>query len=243
MDRRLLIVGCLVCAIALLAGCGPSVGNTITGSGNVVSREENITGFEQVEISWGFQVEISQSDAYKVTIRADDNLFEHIDVSKQGNTLKIGRKEGGGPTLTDGTLQATVTMPALTSLEASGASRVNLNGFDSEQSFAADLSGASRLTGNLSCGDATFDLSGASYARLIGTANTIRIDCSGASNADLDELEGIDAMVVASGGSTVTVFASGRLDANASGTSDVFYSGGPTLGTIETSGGSSVDPR
>jgi hypothetical protein len=243
MRDKAIFVVCVVCAIALLVGCGPSGGNTITGSGNVVSREEQVTGFEKLDIGWAFHVEVTQSEAFKVTIRVDDNLLEHVDVSKRGDTLKIGLKDDTRFTVKDGTLEATVTMPTLTSLEVSGAGRANLTGFDSDASFGAKLSGASRLTGDLSCGNAAFDLSGASYARLIGSAKNIRIDCAGASNADLDELEGVDVAVVASGGSTVTVFSSGKLDADASGTSDVFYKGGPTLGTIEASGGSSVDPR
>ncbi len=243
MRGKPILVACMVCAVVLLAGCGPSGGKTITGSGNVVSHEEQVSGFEKLEIGWAFQVEITQSEAFKVVVRVDDNLLEHLDVSKRGDTLKIGLKDAAQFTVKDATLEATVTMPALAGLEVSGAGRANLTGLDSDKSFAAELSGASRLTGDLTCGDATFELSGSSYARLIGSARNIRINCSGGSNADLDELEGGDVGVVASGGSTVTVFSSGRLDADASGTSDVFYKGGPTLGTIEASGGSSVDPR
>ena len=50
----------------------------------------------------------------------------------------------------------------------------------------------------------------------------------------------VNANVEASGGSEVTVNASGRLDADASGGSDIYYLGSPTLGTIEESGGGDV---
>ncbi len=52
-----------------------------------------------------------------------------------------------------------------------------------------------------------------------------------------------DAAVNASGASNVTVNLSGRLDADASGASNVFYLGQPTMGTIDTSGGSDVTAR
>ncbi len=244
MSRKLLLCGCLVCLIGLLAGCGPSGGTTITGSGNVVSREELITGFDKLESGWAFHIEISQGETFKVLVRVDDNLLEHIQVSKQGSTLFVGLKESSRQfNIKDATLEATITMPALTGLELSGASRANITGFESTSSFDVVLSGASRLSGDIDCGDAAFEASGASHVRLVGTGGNLRIVASGASNADLDDFEGVDAVVVASGGSTVTVFASGRLDAEASGASDVFYRGGPTLGRIETSGGSSVDPR
>ena len=52
-----------------------------------------------------------------------------------------------------------------------------------------------------------------------------------------------DANVEASGASEVTVNASGRLDADASGASDVYYLGSPILGRIDTSGASSVERK
>jgi hypothetical protein len=53
----------------------------------------------------------------------------------------------------------------------------------------------------------------------------------------------VDANVEASGGSEVTVNASGMLDADASGGADITYLGSPTLGRIEESGGGSVRRR
>lgn len=244
MSRKLLLWGCLVCVAGLLAACGPSGGTTITGSGNVVSREEQITGFEKLESGWAFHIEITQGETFKVVVRVDDNLLEHVQVSKQDSTLFIGLKEGSRQlNIKDATLEATITMPALAGLELSGASRANVSGFESTSSFDVVLSGASRLSGDIDCGDAAFEASGASHVRLVGTGGNLRIEASGASNVDLDDFEGVNAVVVASGDSTVTVFASGRLDADASGASDVFYTGGPTLGRIEASGGSSIDPR
>jgi hypothetical protein len=52
-----------------------------------------------------------------------------------------------------------------------------------------------------------------------------------------------DANVEASGGSEVTVNAGGRLDADASGGSNIYYLGSPTLGNVETSSGREVRPK
>ena len=52
-----------------------------------------------------------------------------------------------------------------------------------------------------------------------------------------------DANIEASGASKVTVNASGRLDADVSGASHVYYVGSPSLGKIETLIGSSVEPK
>jgi hypothetical protein len=225
---------------ALLAGCGLGA---ITGSGNVVTQEEAMTGFDKLDVSDGFQVDVSQGDSFSVVIRFDDNLVEHLQVAKQGNTLKIGLKPGRFYNLRDATLEADVTMPELTGLDLSGGSHVTLSGLISAKALSADLSGGSHLTGDVEAGDATINLSGGSHATLSGSAGDLTIDASGGSHAKLAELVVVDADVEASGGSEVTVNPSGRLDADASGGSRVYYLGSPTLGKIDESGGSTVRRR
>ena len=214
MKRTMTVV--LVVLVALLAGCTQG---SITGSGKIVTREETFTGFDKLDVSHGFKVDVRQAEDFSVVIRVDDNVEKYLEVAKKGSTLQIGLK----PNLSLGnrTLEAEITMPELTGLEMSGGTRCTVTGFESTK--ALDL-----------------DLSGGSHATLSGSAGDVTIDASGGSDADLAAFSVVDANVEASGGSEVTVNASGRLDADASGGSRVYYLGSPTLGTIDESGGSSV---
>jgi hypothetical protein len=87
------------------------------------------------------------------------------------------------------------------------------------------------------------DVSGGCDVILTGSAGDLTIDASGGGDADLSGFSVVDASVEASGGSEVTVNASGRLDAEASGGADITYLGSPRLGRIEESGGGSVRGR
>ena len=213
---KLRTLSVLLIVAALLAGCGLS---SLTGSGNVVTQEEAITGFDRLDISHGFQVDVSQGDTFRVVIRADDNLVDHVEVVKEGSTLKLGLKPGRSYALIDSTLEAEVTMPELT---------------------GADLSGGSHLRGEIDTGDVTFDLSGGSHVTLSGSGGNLTVNAGGGSHAKLGNLKVVNADVSASGGSHVTVNPSGTLDAKASGGSHVRYVGSPTLGTMDSSGGSSI---
>jgi hypothetical protein len=172
-----------------------------TGSGEIVTQEMDFTGFDKLDVSQGFNVEVNQGDDFSVIIRVDDNLVEFLQVEKVGDTLKIGLE--GDRIYTTSNLRAEVTMPSLTGLEASGGSDVTVS----------------------------------------GTGEDITVDASGGSDADLASFSVVNANVVASGGSDVTINASGTLNVDASGGSQVYYLGSPTMGQIETSGGSDVDPR
>jgi hypothetical protein len=211
----------------------------IRGSGNVVTQEEAITGFDQLDVSDGFTVAVGQGDSFSVVIRVDDNLLEHVQVAKQGSTLQIGLIPGRF--IQGGTLEAEVTMPELTGLDGSGGSHVTLSDFASGNTLEVDLSGGSHLGGHIEAGDATFDISGGSHATLSGAAMDLRVDASGGSHARLGDMTVANADVDASGGSHVTVNASGELNAVANGGAQVRYLGNPTLGAIETEGSSSIE--
>jgi len=242
MNRGLMTIGVVITLAVLAGACTPPSLTVIRPSGNVVSQELAITGFDQVGISHAFIVDIAQGESFAVVLRVDENALEHLDVVTQGGTLKIGLKSGTTTAFstTGLTLEATVTLPELTGVELSGASHGNVSGFDSGRSLDVKVSGASQLRGDIAAGDAWFDVSGASQVRLSGSAGDIRINASGASIVDLADFPASDARVEVSGASKATVNAGGRLDAEASGASTVFYVGEPTLGNVETSGASSI---
>ena len=214
MKRTMTVV--LVVLVALLAGCTLI---PISGSGKIVTREETFTGFDKLDVSHGFKVDVRQAEDFSVVIRVDDNVEKHLKVVKKGSALQIGLK----PNVSLGriTLEAEITMPELTGLELSGGTHCTVTGFESTKAL-------------------DFDVSGGSHATLTGSAGDVTIDASGGSDVDLSAFSVVDANVEASGGSEVTVNASGRLDADASGGSDIYYLGSPTLGTIEESGGGEV---
>jgi hypothetical protein len=253
------LVGVLLMS-GLLAGC---VREGVPGSGNLTTQEFDFSDFTRVEVGSAFQVEVVQADSYRVSVTADDNLFEYIKVSKQGETLKIGLKLLPLRPLFS-TLKAEITMPQIYGLDLSGATRGTVSGFsstdnlDTELSGASslnlmemsagdvkfELSGASRVSGDITAsGDARLELSGASSVKLQGSASDLVIDASGASRVELDSYPVGNADVRLSGASGATVKLDGRLDANLSGASRLSYIGEPTMGDIHTSGGSSVSKK
>lgn len=241
----------------LLVGC---VGGVVTGSRNMETREFDFSDFTRVEVSSAFEVEIDQSDSYSVSITADDNLFDYIAVSKHGATLQIRLKTAR---YIGTTQRASITMPDLYGLEFSGATHGAVQGFGSSHDFTLqlsgasslgmvdmsagdirfDVSGASRVTGDITAGDADLDISGASTVELQGSGSNIVVDASGASGVRLADFPVNNANVKLSGASNGTVNLDGRLDANLSGASRLSYIGEPTMGTINTSGGSILSEK
>ena len=233
MSRRywgFVVLVLLIVATVLSGCCGPWcdwIGGIrgvrverLRGSGRLVTRDMDYRDFTKLEVSHAFAVDLVQSRSYSVVITTDDNVIDEVEVTKFGNTLRIGLKEIF-INIQGVTLRAEVSMPTLEAL---------------------DLSGATSLKGEMDTGDVRFELSGASRLTLDGTGGDMRIDASGASHADLSDFVVEDADVEVSGASRATVNVTGRLDVDASGASHVDYLGDPILGRIDTSGASSVSP-
>jgi hypothetical protein len=213
----------------------------VRGSGNLVTREMDFSGFKRLDVSSAFVVDVTQSDTYSVVVTVDDNLVDHLDVSKRGDTLYVGMDNVS--LLGEATLRAKITVPTLEGLQTSGASKVTATGFRSSARFDLDVSGASSFDGDIDSGDVHMRVSGASSVTLDGSGGNADIGVSGASRARLEGFALQDVDVEASGASSATVNVAGRLNAAASGASTILYVGNPQLGRIEQSGASSVKPK
>lgn len=240
--KRFVLLLCLLVAVLASGCCAPmALGGGVVGSGHTVTREMDLTGFTRVQAGSIFVVDIKQGDRYDVAVTADDNLFDYVDASVSGETLRLRLRPG--TSISRVTLRAEVTMPSLQAIELSGASRGTLTGFRSVEKLAIDLSGASSLRGDIEAGDVRLEISGASTVDLTGTGSNLSGNGSGASRMLLDDFRVQDADIALSGASSAQLYLSGRLSADLSGASSLEYAGSPTLGHTQTSGGSTIRSR
>lgn len=243
----------------LIAACAPIM--VARSSGKMVTQEFAFSDFARIEVQSAFEVTVRQGDDYQVTIEVDEAAVPYLRVEQQGDTLQISLAPMVN-TMGNLRLRAEVTLPALRSLAASGASQVALSGFSSDNALDIRASGASGVRGAIDGGDAQIEASGASEVTLKSTLQDVAIEATGASKVtlsgvgrnvtvtaagaspvDLAEFPVTDAALRATGASKVVVKPSGTLDADVSGASNVTYIGSPTLGNINTTGASTVSRR
>jgi len=252
-----IILVAILTTAALLLGC------ETVGLGGIVTEEKDFANFTRVDVEGTFEVEITQSDSFSITISADESFFDYIAVSREGETLKIYLNPRH--TFTDFTLQpknlkAKITMPTLYGFYLSGASEGTITGFKSSEDFNLNVSGASSLdiddvevgdakleisgassvTGNMNAADAELEVSGASGVELEGSANNIMLNAAGASKVNLADFTLNNANINLSGASEATVNVSGRLDSVLSAASILYFRGNPTMGNIIVSGASTI---
>ena len=227
MNKIRVVIAVIVTSVLIAAPLG-CFGVTNT-------KDYSFGDFTRINVSSAFEVEITQSSSYSISITGDN---DKIEVTKVGDRLNIRIKPNSGSLRTP---KAEITMPDITSLALSGASKGTIHGFSFTHEFSLSLSGASKLTGDLDAGDVTFALSGASTVELQGLASDMAVTAGGDSHVKLSGFEVDNADVMFSGASDGTVKVDGRPDANLSGASKLTVDGNPTMGDINISGGSTID--
>ncbi len=229
--------------------------------GPLVTREMDLRDYSSIEVDHAFNVEINHSDSYRVAITAGEKLFEHINATKSGSTLRISLK----PCLfrfNPRTLKILIEMPVLKKLRMAAATRGTVRGFSSTETFdlylsgastldidieagktKLEISGASRLGGYMKLDDAEFILSGSSRAQLNGSCNSAILNAWGAGTLELADFVCNDAEVHLKGASRATIHSDGKLDLDLSGASKLSYIGNPILNDVNVSGAPTIVHR
>ena len=212
------IIVAFVIALPFLFG-GVLPFSRVVGSGNLQTQDRSVSDFTRVDVSSGFKVQITQSNTYKVSVTADDNVLNYTQTTVSGNVLTVRLQPG--VSFQTSTLKAVIAMPTLEGVMLSGGTNITASGFSSSNDFTADLSGGS-------------------YLKITGRAGDLEAVCSGGSTIEMSGFPVNNTSVDFSGGSKGTINLSGRLDATLSGGSRLYYLGNPTLGDTNTSGDSAI---
>ena len=198
-------------------------------SGERSTRTYDYADFAAVSVSGQWQVTIERGTAWRVAIDVPVEVIDGVRVEPRGETLGLhyegawwfgafGREDGDG-------LKATITMPALESIELSGASTLSFSGFEGN-SLSLTSSGASEVRS------------------ASGRFETLVLVMSGAGNVDLDGLPVTNADISVSGAGNVELnMAGGRLTGNMSGAGNLDYRGTVSEESVSTSGFVNIDRR
>ncbi len=211
----------------------------IRGNGSITTRDYNLKNFKSINTGGVIRLYVRQDSSWSVKIETDDNLFEYLQVEKNGDELKVGHRRGVNLNPTN-EIKLFVSLPVIRQLQIGGASAVKTDSkFIQNEEMSLELSGATSGEMDVRAPKVKISVSGASTLDISGETKDINTEVSGASTLRAFDLKSENADADASGASTAQIFASMTLKAEASGASHVKYKGDPKL-TSNASVASSV---
>lgn len=159
--------------------------NAIKGEGPVVSKTfKDLKDFDKIEINGHADVTFTQSSAYEVTLRTQENVFDYLEYQVVGTTLVIETKDHRSVHAEKYDL--VIKAPALTRIEVNGAADFDIpGGLTSEDDLKIIVNGAGDLTFDaIRCKDLTVEVNGAADADITGIeVGKLKVEVNGAGDA------------------------------------------------------------
>jgi hypothetical protein len=202
-----------------------------------------LTGFNAIAVGGGIDLFLRQGEPFRVEVSASDRELDEIVTEVTGGKLEIRRRRPAAFLDWGDRGFVSVILPRLTALAASGGSDVDTEGVFSGEGLEIVASGGSDMTIDVAVKELDVTASGGSDVEIRGRAGLARVQASGGSDLDASRLSVEDAEVQSSGGSDLSIAVRSKIVANASGGSDISYTGEPSIVTVDTSGGSGVRRR
>ncbi len=207
-------------AYALGAGDGPEQGGkpaqvaitdhaganpTIVGSGKPATKRWDLADFTEVEVSHPFHAELTRADRFAVTVTADDNVLEHVQVTKEGTRLRLRLEDNQSYRLHRDSLKVAIALPDLVSLSLSHGARASIGGFESKRPFEARVIHGGRLEGSIGAGPLVLNVMHGGKIALKGTAEVARLTALHGSQLALEGLVIRDAEIELAHGARATI--------------------------------------
>ena len=236
-------------------------GPILSVKGPQTKQTRSLSDFNRIQAGDSFEVDVKLGANPSVTIEAPKDLLSHLTSRVEGGTLILGTNISYSTNSTT-PIKAHVVTRQLVGASISGAGKMWINSKITEDKFDAHASGAAllKMSGAINTWDV--ELSGSSRAVLLAeNARTIKLDASGSADCVLDgssdatsvELSGASnfdgkfttqtADIQASGASHAKIHVVKNFSGEASGASEIIYSGSPTRVVKNTSGSSSIESR
>ena len=189
MRTRFASVIVLSLTLALATGCYVSTsGPTVIGSGNSAGEDRAMGDFHALQAGAAILATVSIGTPQRVTVTADDNLLSMVTTSVSNGELQLSMQ---GSVSTRTPIQVNIVVPAIDSLTATSAARIEATGLTADAlTVTANSAGVVNATGQ-------------------ATSLNVTAESSGTANLESVPVQDVTASIASAG--RVTVNASGSV--------------------------------
>jgi hypothetical protein len=210
---------------------------SINGDGNVVEENRKVGDFDEIKVSRGMNVYISQGEKIKVVVKADENLLDAIETRIEGDVLEITSNKNIRKATTK---KVYVTLPTIKQIKASAGSNVFSQSTLKSKNLRLSGSAGSNMKIEVDCGKMDVSVSAGSNMMLEGKASSFLGKASAGSNLKAEGLISKKCQVKTSSGANIWISVKNNLTAQASSGGNIFYYGNPETTDVEKSSGGNV---
>lgn len=218
----------LLAVSPLLVGCNFWM-DTVSGNGHITTEKRSVAGFSKLSFEGPFDVEVVLGEDFGVSIEAEENLTQYININKDGDRLRVKVMDGIN-LRTRKDIRITVSMPIVESISFSGSGKVQVKGVIKDvEKLNLSVAGSGDIIAALDCPEVEGDIAGAGSITLNGTTRKLKLDVAGAGDCKCEKLLAEEVNISIAGSGNAWVYASLKLDVSVAGSGDIYYRGNPAI--------------
>lgn len=213
-------------------------GTAVPAQGSGGTRTYAVAGFDAVELSGADNVDVRVGPGFSVRADGDTELLDHLRITKDGNTLRVGRTRSRGWSWNGGHARISITMPALAQAAIAGSGDMTVDRVQGG-SFKGDGAGSGSLrVGTVQVDRADVSLAGSGEVRMAGSARQLKVSIAGSGDVDAGGLRASAADVSIAGSGSVRAEVDGPAKVTIMGSGDVDLGGKARCQTTKMGSGS-----
>lgn len=236
--KKVTIIFTIILSLSLVS-CS-SIFNCENGSGNLESKQIDLSKIKKVELSGSGNLLYVDSDENIVKVQTDDNLLDKVIFEIKDDVLEIYVKDRICPT----TMNILLKCPDLENLEISGAFNVLAKEKITAKEFEIEVSGSGNVVfQDVDIDNLEIEISGSGDVNIVGKAGETEVEISGSGDIKCPELttDKIKAEIFGSGDIIIDV--KDEIDFKVFGSGDLIYTGDPKVIKKETFGSGSMTKK
>jgi hypothetical protein len=204
-------------------------GDPVPAQGTGTSRSYAVTGFDHVDLRGSDDVDVRVGSDFSIQATGPAEMLDRLEIAKDGDTLKIGRKRGINLGGGEGrAIRVMVTMPAIRGAAVSGSGTLSVDRVEGGD-FGASAAGSGDLKiGRMAVKAAHFSVAGSGTITAAGTVGSADMNVAGSGDIDAESLTASRANVSVMGSGDVSTTVNGPAKISMMGSGDVTIGGDPT---------------
>jgi hypothetical protein len=213
----------------------------LQGTGSITTEDRSVTTFTSIINSSNFDAAIRYSTTPGVTVEADDNLQQYINIYVEDGDLKL-ETEQGRCLQSQERILVTVNCPYVRSVELSGSGDIDMSGFTVDD-FDLKLTGSGDFNGSdiIVTKGLDIDLTGSGDASVDGKAANAIYKLSGSGDIHANSMKVTTCKIMLSGSGNVYSYVLDSMKVVLSGSGDVFSYGNPKIKSSITGSGKIIE--
>lgn len=193
----------------------------ITGSGSGSSRTYQVADFTTVSLRGSDDVDVRVGSAFSVRAEGDPEVLEYLKIEKDGDALKIGRRNRMGFNWGDREVKVYVTMPRITAGSVAGSGDMAIDRTEGASFTASSAGSGSIAVATLAADVVKLNIAGSGDITAGGSAKSVKANIAGSGNVDAGKLKASSADISIAGSGSVKLDVNGDAKVSIVGSGDV----------------------